>query len=241
MEKPPPNRRPAGVLRRAASPADDPVSVVFPGLVTRESCSHFACEIIKHILHQRHQLPLPYEQLLVFTRRQQGGDELVWRRSKAEGSVSRQCQQSLSDLEKLLSQLEVLFSISSVPRVLLLMGGSSINPRELYDINLEDVQIGNGDQSLRVRPCLRQIFRSLFLADPFSELRSMSPMTLVVMAQAHRDCGTDWFLPKLNYKVPIRRHVLTIRLSCSEQQSLPAAPEDYIWFQAPGIVKGFQN
>uniref|UniRef100_A0A8C5MTT6 MAD2L1 binding protein n=1 Tax=Leptobrachium leishanense TaxID=445787 RepID=A0A8C5MTT6_9ANUR len=241
MEKPQPNRRLPGVLRRGCSQGDDSVSVVFPGLVTRESCSLFTCELIKHILHQRHQLPLPYEQLLVFAKRQQGSDEPVLRRPKVEDTVSRQCQQTLSNVEKLVSQLETLFSISSVPRVLLLMGGSPMNPRELYEINLEDVQLGNGEQSLRTRPCLRQIFRSLFFADPFSELRSTSLMALVVMVQAHRDCGTDWFLPKLHFKVPNRRRILTVRLSCSEQQSLPASAEDYIWFQAPVTLKGFQN
>lgn len=50
----------------ALSPA---VSVVFPGAVSRESCCRFACELLKHVLHQRHQLPLPYEQLAYFCRR----------------------------------------------------------------------------------------------------------------------------------------------------------------------------
>lgn len=45
------------------------VSVVFPGAVSRESCCRFACELLKHVLHQRHQLPLPYEQLSYFCRR----------------------------------------------------------------------------------------------------------------------------------------------------------------------------
>lgn len=45
------------------------VSVVFPGAVSRESCCRFACEFLKHVLHQRHQLPLPYEQLAYFCRR----------------------------------------------------------------------------------------------------------------------------------------------------------------------------
>lgn len=45
------------------------VSVVFPGAVSRESCCRFACELLKHVLYQRHQLPLPYEQLAYFCRR----------------------------------------------------------------------------------------------------------------------------------------------------------------------------
>lgn len=56
--------------RRSAPAALSPaVSVVFPGAVSRESCCRFACELLKHVLHQRHQLPLPYEQLAYFCRR----------------------------------------------------------------------------------------------------------------------------------------------------------------------------
>lgn len=53
----------------AAPPLGPAVSVVFPGAVSRESCCRFACELLKHVLYQRHQLPLPYEQLAYFCRR----------------------------------------------------------------------------------------------------------------------------------------------------------------------------
>lgn len=47
------------------------LSVVFPGSVTREGCFRFTCELLKHVLYQRQQLPLPYEQLSCFYRMQQ--------------------------------------------------------------------------------------------------------------------------------------------------------------------------
>ncbi|XP_068088767.1 MAD2L1-binding protein [Hyperolius riggenbachi] len=228
--------------QRRGSREDPDISVVFPGLVTRESCCRFTCELLKHILHQRHQLPLPYEQLLVFCQKSQEKEEVVRRPLKSEGLCSRQCQRSLSDLEELLVQLETLFTLTAVPRVLLLLGGTPMNPKELYVIDMEGVQVGNGNETLSQRPCLRQIFRTLFLADPFSDLRSTSSMNLAVMIQGHRDCGTEWFRPKLNYKVPARCHMLTIRLSCSPSPSQTHyTSEDYIWYQAPVMLKGFQN
>ncbi|CAH2256601.1 MAD2L1-binding [Pelobates cultripes] len=237
----PPHRPNTTRSGRSCSHGDLAVSVVFPGLVTRESCSRFTCELIKHILHQRHQLPLPYDQLLVFSRKQQSSEDSVCKRPKVGDSGSRQCQKALLDLDELLSQLEVLFTLTSVPRVLLLLGGNPMSPKELYEINMEGVHVGSGEQSLSTRPCLRQIFHSLFLADPFSDLRSSSLMTLAVMALAHRDCGTEWFRPKLYYKVPNRGHVVTVKLSCSEPQTLEQGSDDYIWFQAPVIVKGFHH
>ncbi|XP_075056882.1 MAD2L1-binding protein [Mixophyes fleayi] len=239
-----PTRNPRGrsnSLQRRGSRDDLEVSVTFPGMVTTESCCRFTCELLKHILHQRHQLPLPYEQLLLFCKRQQDGDDIGRRPIKAEGSDSRQSQRSMSDLAELLSQLETLFTLTAVPRVLLLLGGTSMNPKELYVINMEGLQLGNGDQSLSSRPCLRQLFHALFLADPFSDLRSSPLMSLVLMVQGHRDCGTDWFRPKMNYKVPARGHSLTIRLSSTRTQNATYSSEEYIWFQAPITLKGFQN
>ncbi|XP_063774870.1 MAD2L1-binding protein isoform X2 [Pseudophryne corroboree] len=228
-------------LQKRGSRDDLEVSVAFPGLVTSESCCRFTCELLKHILHQRHQLPLPYEQLLFFCKKQQDGEDIGRRPIKAEGSDSRQCQRSMSDLAELLSQLETFFTLTAVPRVLLLLGGTSVNPKELYVIDMEGLQLGNGDQSLSTRPCLRQLFHDLFLADPFSDLRSSPLMSLVVMVQGHRNCGADWFRPKISYKVPTRGHALTIRLSCTKPQAATYSNEDYIWYQAPIILKGFQN
>lgn len=57
--------RPQGSRSVSGSPA---VAVAFPGAVCRGSGYRFACELLKHVLHQRNQLPLPYEQLAYFCR-----------------------------------------------------------------------------------------------------------------------------------------------------------------------------
>ncbi|XP_041644713.1 MAD2L1-binding protein-like [Cheilinus undulatus] len=53
----------------------------------------------------------------------------------------RKCQQTLQELEEVLQQLEVLLSLSRVPRVLLLLGGSPVLPKELYEINMEKLEV----------------------------------------------------------------------------------------------------
>lgn len=50
-------------------PRDCLVPVVFPGPVSQEGCCRFTCELLKHIMYQRQQLPLPYEQLKHFYRK----------------------------------------------------------------------------------------------------------------------------------------------------------------------------
>lgn len=53
----------------AFCPRDGLVPVVFPGPVNQEGCCQFTCELLKHVMYQRQQLPLPYEQLKHFYRK----------------------------------------------------------------------------------------------------------------------------------------------------------------------------
>ncbi|XP_062427297.1 MAD2L1-binding protein [Rhea pennata] len=224
------------------------VSVVFPGAVSRESCCRFACELLKHVLHQRHQLPLPYEQLAYFCRRAaQDGD--VIKKPPSVDMASKKCQQVLMELEGVLQHLEAMFSLTLVPRVLILLGGNAMSPKELYELNLEGVYVGSAEESLKTPFCVRKLFHSLFIADVFSELKILPVVGTVVMLQGHRDCGVDWFRPKLNYKVPTRGRKLTVNLSsdgdisisASSPLAMTSAWEDYIWFQAPVTLKGFHE
>lgn len=52
-----------------SEPGSPAVAVAFSRAVCRGSGYRFACELLKHVLHQRNQLPLPYEQLAYFCRR----------------------------------------------------------------------------------------------------------------------------------------------------------------------------
>ncbi|XP_034407631.1 MAD2L1-binding protein [Cyclopterus lumpus] len=223
------------------------VNVVFPGTVTQEGCCRFVSEILKCILYQRQQLPMTYDQLVYSQKKQQASmqdKDIVSRRPVQAADMEwRKCQQTLQELEEVLQQLEVLFSLSRVPRVLLLMGGSLILPKELYEINMEALILA-GDKCLRVSSCLRQLFRNLFVADLLSDIRPVRLMPTTVLALAHRDCGVGWFRPKLQFKMPTRvKHQI---IALSTDPSIYKEPRaqgsdwlDYVWFQAPMTIKGF--
>uniref|UniRef100_A0A8C0ZA37 MAD2L1 binding protein n=2 Tax=Cyanistes caeruleus TaxID=156563 RepID=A0A8C0ZA37_CYACU len=224
------------------------VAVAFSGAVCRGSGYRFACELLKHVLHQRNQLPLPYEQLSYFCRRAaQDGDGTD--KPLSLGLASRKCQQLLMELEGLFQHLEIIFSLTLVPRVLFLLGGNVMNPKELYELNLEGFCEGAAEESLQTAPCVRQLFHRLFVADVFSELKALPITGTLVLVQGHRDCGVEWFRPKLNYRVPTRGRKLTVKVSCDGDLRVSASPpqhtasawEDYIWFQAPVTLKGFSE
>ncbi|XP_028743073.1 MAD2L1-binding protein [Peromyscus leucopus] len=222
----------------------DLVPVVFPGPVSQEGCCQFTCELLKHVMYQRQQLPLPYEQLKHFYRKSSSPQSEDTARKKPRITTevsSRKCQQALAELESVLSHLEDFFARTLVPRVLILLGGNALSPKEFYELDLSRLAPFSVDQSLSTAACLRRLFRAIFMADAFSELQVPPLMGTIVMVQGHRDCGEDWFRPKLNYRVPSRGHKLTVTLSCG-RPSIPAvASEDYVWFQAPVTLKGFHE
>ncbi|XP_025030549.1 MAD2L1-binding protein [Python bivittatus] len=227
------------------------LSVVFPGSVTREGCFRFTCEFLKHVLYQRQQLHKSYEQLVCFYRgqlpRPPGQEEDMVRKVYPKDQDSKKCQQVLNDLDGVFQHLEIMFNLTLVPRILILLGGTAVSPKELYEINLQGISVSGTEESLQTSACVRKLFHSLFMADVFSDLQAIPTMGIIVMAQGHRNCGIDWFRPKLNYKVPTRGRKLTVNLSCSHGNSTTlstcqesnSAWDDYIWFQAPVIVKGF--
>ena len=158
----------------------------------------------------------------------------------------RKCQRTVEDLEELLQHLELLFSLSLVPRVLLLLGGSPVLPQELYEINMEGLVLAAGDRSLRISSCLRQLFRTIFVSDLLSDARPIRLTATTVLVLAHRDCDVGWFRPKLDFKVPTRVKRQLIALStdagvCSSPKKEESGCEDYIWFQAPVTIKGFSK
>ncbi|CAL8257948.1 unnamed protein product [Lota lota] len=238
----------AEIVRRAHE--EGLIAVVLPGSVTQEGCCRFVSEILKCILYQRQQLPMTYDQLVYTQKKEnapiQNKEVVNWRPAQPTDFDRRKCQRTVEDLEEVLQHLELLFSLSLVPRVLLLLGGSPVLPKELYEINMEALVLAAGDRSLRVSSCLRQLFRTLFVCDLLSDARPVRLMATTILVLAHRDCDEGWFRPKLDFKVPTRVKRQVIALStdtgiCSSPQKEASDWEDYVWFQAPVAIKGFSK
>ncbi|XP_027021708.2 MAD2L1-binding protein [Tachysurus fulvidraco] len=234
------------IMRRARE--EGRVDVLFPGCVTQDACCRFVCELLKCVLYQRQQLPMTYDQMVFFQKQQLATTQLeegaVRKSIKPSGDTNWQrCQRTLKELDEVLSHLEVLFSLSYVPRVLFILGSSGI-PTELYEINMEALVQGGSDRCLRTSLCLRRLFRTLFVADLLSDVKPVRLMGTTVLLLAHRDCGVEWFKPKVDFKVPTRgkRHVISLASGATEsgQTKVDARDwDDYIWFQTPVTIKGF--
>ncbi|AWP14220.1 putative MAD2L1-binding protein isoform 3 [Scophthalmus maximus] len=207
----------AEVVRRAQEQGC--VNIVFPGTVTQEGCCRFVSEILKCILFQRQQLPMTYDQLVYSQKKQQA-------LMQDKDTVSRRPMQSADmDWRKCQQTLQDLEEVLQ---------------------QLEALVLAGGDHCLRVSSCLRQLFRTLFVADLLSDTRPVRLMPTTVLVLAHRDCGVGWFRPKLQFKVPTRVKNQVIALStdpstCNDPMEEVLDWQDYVWFQAPMTIKGFSK
>ncbi|EGV92255.1 MAD2L1-binding protein [Cricetulus griseus] len=148
-------------------------------------------------MYQRQQLPLLYEQLDFYRKSSPLAEATVRKKPRITTEVSsKKCQQTLAELESVLSHLEDFFTRTLVPRLLILLGGNALSPKEFYELDLSRLVPFSVAESLNTTACLRSLFRAIFIADTFSELQAPP---LIVMVQEHHDCGEDWFPPKLNY------------------------------------------
>ncbi|KAF5892556.1 MAD2L1-binding protein-like [Clarias magur] len=219
------------------------VDVVFPGNVTQHSCYRLICELLKCVLYQKQQLPMTYDQM-VFQKQQlataQLEEEAVKKSIRSSGDST--WQRTLQDLDEVLVHLEDLFSLSYVPRVLFMLGSSVNFPTELYEINMEALVREGGNRSLRTSLCLRQLFQTIFMTDLLSDIKPVRLMGTTVMALAHRDCGVEWFKPKIDFRLPtsLKRQVIMLATAGSESGlRKPDTADNYIWFQTPVTIKGF--
>ncbi|XP_061766548.1 MAD2L1-binding protein [Nerophis ophidion] len=220
------------------------MNVVFPGTVTKEGCCRFVSEVLKFILFQRQQLPMTFDQLVYSQRKQQdkSDEAVVSQKQVHQANLNRRkCQKTLQAVEEVLQQLEVLFSMSHVPRVLLLIGGSVTLPKEIYEINMENLVLDRGVHCLRVSTCLRHLFRSLFVADFLSDSGPVRLTTTRVLALAHRDCGVGWFHPKLHFKLPtcVKNQIIALSSDPCSCGNTNMDRQEYVWFQAPTAINGF--
>ncbi|XP_053336618.1 MAD2L1-binding protein-like [Clarias gariepinus] len=225
------------------------VDVIFPGPVTHYSCCIFICELLKSVLYQRQQLPMTYDQMVSFRMQQLATTQLeegaVRNTIKSSEDLTWQrCERTLQELEEVLDHLEELFSLSYVPRVLFMLGGSVILPTEIYEINMEALVREGSVRSLRTSLCLQQMFHTLFLADLLSDVKPVRLMGTTVMALAHRNCGVEWFKPKVDFRLPtnVKRQMIVLASGGSGSGQMKADPrirDDNIWFQTPVAIKGF--
>ena len=213
---------------------------------------------IEYLIYQRQQVPLPFHELKRIVEDQKKiCDDLkangVRERSLTGRSLNSEHKKAVKvyeDLQCLFDHINKLFSSTEVNSAVIILGSTAVSPKERYFVTFPSTKQDNhADNSSRVcGSACRKMIRSLISNQELGSFKEITPTSMLVFIQANRTSAVEWFRPKPMFKPPHRGQSckITFRTSCSEQQMAESASpdhraDDWLWFQAPIIIKGYRH
>lgn len=206
---------------------------------------------IEYLLYQRQQLPIPYHEVTRMVEQQERQDmnAHVMERPGLRRSLSteyKKAKKVYEDVECLFDNVNKLFMSTVVKSALVLLGSTPVSPKERYLLDFQNPEESN---SLDISPRIcnssrRKLVRSLISNPDLGTFKDISPTSMFVFIQASRSSDLQWFRPKSTFKPPSRGQSckISVRKAHSEQLSPTDLNKDeWLWFQAPVIVRGYRN
>ena len=110
---------------------------------------------------------------------------------------------AIGNLQQIFKHILCVFELCpEIKQVMLILGGTTISPKESYLINLPP---SNPEaDNLSLKSSTRTLFRQLIMQDILGGRKSISPTSLTILVNAPRTMEMLWFLPKSAFKMPIR-------------------------------------
>lgn len=243
--------------------------MIFEDKLDHVTCATLLTEAIKYLIFQRYQIPLPFDQLKAEDERERREEEEG--KLPKEGHASRPSslavkkrRQLIADVEELLRRLYQVFVQVQVMDVLLLLGATVVNPKEVYSIRflgigkaseadrLKAISLTGKENGLVTRSkfvdrCCRKLARTLFTDPNLNECGELKCTSINCFILAPRGAGIDWFKPKASFKVPRKGKSYFINVSESKTTTEDSnvegeeVQEDTMWFQAPMVLKGYKE
>ena len=206
--------------------------VYFDGALLSETRGSLVVELIKYLLYERQQIPVPFDDLKKLHEpapdscTKENDANVVNSRMKnmfSFGSklpTTKSVQQQKTDstiasLTNLFEQIRKTFEkCPEIEQVAVVFGSTVMTPKESYVINFPP-PCADADH-IPFASCKRILFRQIFEQDILGALgKSLPPTNMSVILSAPRSCPVSWFLPKMSLAAPKRGTVTTFNLCCS--------------------------
>ncbi|EDO48531.1 predicted protein [Nematostella vectensis] len=219
---------------------------------SREVKAQLLIVFIKHLLHDRFQVPCTIDQI----RSEAEEESSKAGQTKKTGlstDITKKRDKIITDLDILFKNLEELFATADVASVVVIYGSTAVSPKESYILQF-DANSSNSftlsssnkenlcSSGLTNRLC-RKLIRALISNPVLSKFQEIPLTPMLVFVSVPRTVKNYWFRPKPSFKVPWRGNRFRISVSSSSVQDLPSQSSDQdelIWMQAPITIKGFR-
>ncbi|XP_022240149.1 MAD2L1-binding protein-like isoform X2 [Limulus polyphemus] len=189
--------------------------IEFKELVQQQTFGKLSVELIKYILYQREQIPLPFVQLKRWltdeSEKERKQSELI--RNKKMRKAKRFLESCEEVFDSVLLTVGEKQSDFKLQQVLVCLGGTPVSPKEVYIIRLPRQPtckhcIHSAPKSFR--SCMTRLFREMISTDGLLSSSKLSPTQCTIMLQVLRKNPLPKNMePKLYFKVPVRgKHVI---------------------------------
>ncbi|KAK3588753.1 hypothetical protein CHS0354_024232 [Potamilus streckersoni] len=164
-------------------------------------------DLIKYILYERQQIPMPYENVKQELQLMENDIENQDPGSKKKRLYNKlemkKAKEVINNIDEICIQLGNAFDICpDIKSVLILIGATTVSPKEIYMISLPP--LNPEANNVPYQSCVKTLFRQLIADDVFACSKEISPTNVTVLLHASRNSGIRWFLPKSTFKVPQR-------------------------------------
>ncbi|XP_069117962.1 MAD2L1-binding protein-like [Argopecten irradians] len=192
---------------------------VFDGTLQSRVRGSLVIELIKYLLYERQQIPLPVDYVKQELKKlsesnsendQQNGAKKIKTRQLNKLELKR-ATNTVKNLDELSSRVLQVFEVCpEIQQVVLMFGGTSVSPKESYLVNLPG--INPEAEGLALKTCVKSLYRQLVSQDIMGSSKQIGPTCLRVLLRAPRESGIEWFLPKPTFRVPTRgkKYVMNI-------------------------------
>lgn len=124
---------------------------------------------------------------------------------------------AVRNLDQIFDMISQAFEICpEIRSILILFGTTPISPKESYLLSMPVLH--PEFDCLSLKSSVKTLFRQIVCKDVLGDAKSISPTNMIVMVNAPKCSGISWFLPKPNFKLPVRgkRHVFNLNCKHSD-------------------------
>jgi hypothetical protein len=137
---------------------------------------------------------------------------------RTNGREMKYAIKAVRNLDQIFDMISQAFEICpEIRNILILFGTTPISPKESYLVSLP--MFHPEFDCLCLKNSVKTLFRQIVCNDILGDAKSISPTNMIVMIDAPKHSGITWFIPKPNFKLPVRgkRHIFN--LSCKQPDS----------------------
>lgn len=194
------------------------VTVTFKQILHPQNLATCLSEIVKYVLYNKSQIPLPYDQLVKDKPLQEHTQKAAAslredgdREPPVTSGQAKRLQDRVKTLQQHISCIRsmCLDAGSSIQEMLVILGATLVSPKEAYRVKIENGLITESAAVLAQDNLTRYIVRSLVHIGLEANTRTISPTNCFVLFFAQRSSkfGTAAF-PRMSFKVvPRGSHV----------------------------------